>query len=66
MRRATHVTGQLTFDDCAPDWHAAEPPPRQAPAGTRYRLGPQDDLRGQRIPDSRRRIVTVPTSQEYL
>jgi len=57
---------QLTFDDCTPDWPAPESPVRQHPADTRYHLRPQDDLRGQGIPDSRRRIITVPISQEYL
>ena len=60
------VSTQLTFDDCTPDWTAPEPQPRRRPAGTRYHLRPQDDLRGQGIPDSRRRIVTIPISQEYL
>lgn len=66
VRGATPMTGQLAFDDCAPDWPVTEPPARQRPAGTRYHLRPQDDLRGQRIPDSRRRIITIPISQEYL
>lgn len=25
VRRATHMNGQLTFDDCAPDWPVVEP-----------------------------------------
>jgi hypothetical protein len=68
VRRATPMTGQLTFDDCAPDWPAdPEPRPQRRPAGTRYHLRPQDDLRGQGIPDSRRRIITIPIAgQEYL
>lgn len=65
VRRHTAVTGQLAFDDCQPDWVVASPPPRRS-AGTRYHLSPYSDLRGQRIPDNRRRIVTVPISQEYL
>ncbi len=58
------MTGQLAFDDCQPDW--PDPKPRRQSAGTRYHLSPISDLRGQRIPDSRRRIITVPISQEYL
>lgn len=58
------MTGQLTFDDCAPDWPEPEPPPRQRPAGTRYYLRLQNDLWGQRLRTSR--IVTIPISGEYL
>ncbi|MFM9616814.1 hypothetical protein ACKI14_02490 [Streptomyces turgidiscabies] len=64
VRRTAPMTGQLTFDDCTPDWR--EPKPRRQSAGARYHLSPCSDLRGQRIPDSRRRIITVPISQEYL
>lgn len=58
------MTGQLTFDDCTPDWPAAEPPPRQATAGTPYYLGPQSDLRGQRLRTTR--IVTIPLHGDVL
>lgn len=58
------MNGQLTFDDCTPDWPTPEPPPRQRPAGTRYYPGPRDDLRGQRLGSSR--IVTIPIRGEYL
>ena len=41
VRRATPMTGQLTFDDCAPDWPAdPEPRPQRRPAGTRYHVAP--------------------------
>lgn len=59
------MTGQLALDDCTPDWAPAEPK-RRRPAGTRYHLSPYSGLRGQGIPDSRRRIVTVPTTGEYV
>lgn len=58
------MNGQLTFDDCTPDWPAPEPPARQRPAGTRYYVGTQSDLRGQRLHTSR--IVTIPITGEYL
>ena len=62
------MSTQLTFDDCAPDWPAdPEPRPQRRPAGTRYHLRPQDDLRGQRLHVRRTsRIVTIPISGEYL
>lgn len=61
------MNGQLTFDDCAPDWPTPEPQPRQRTAGTRYYLRPHSDLwdqvrRGRRTS----RIVTIPISEEYL
>lgn len=63
MRR-TAVIGQLAFDDCTPDWTVAEPQPRPRPGGTRYHVGLYSDLRGQRLRTSR--IVTIPTTGEYL
>ena len=59
------MNGQLSFDDCLPDWPALEP--RQRPAGTRYYLRPHSDLwdqvrRGRRTS----RIVTIPIRGEYL
>ena len=64
MVRRRAVTGQLTFDDCQPDRPAPDPPRRRRAVGTPYHLGPQDDLRGQRLRTIR--IVTIPISQEYL
>lgn len=58
------MTGQLALDDCMADWAVAEPKPRRQSAGTPYHLGPQDDLRGQRIRTTR--IITIPTTGEYL
>lgn len=66
VRRPPPMTGQLALDDCLPDWPTPDPPPRRRSAGTRYHLSPYSDLRGQRIPDSRRRIDTVPVREEYL
>ena len=64
MVRHTAVTGQLAFDDCQPDWPVAAGVAVRPRAGTRYHLGPQDDLRGQRLRAIR--IVTIPTTGEYL
>jgi hypothetical protein len=58
------VNGQLSFDDCTPDWPVAEPPARQRPAGIRYHPGPQSDLWGQRLRTTL--IVTIPIRGEYL
>lgn len=62
------MNGQLTFDDCAPDWPTPDPPPRLRPAGTRYRPRLQNDFWGQRLHNRRSssRIVTVPVREEYL
>jgi hypothetical protein len=60
------VNGQLSFDDCLPDWPAVDPQPQQHPAGTRYWPSPQSDLRGQRLPASRCRIITIPIVGEYV
>lgn len=64
VRRTPPVTGQLTLDDCLPDWPVAEPKTRRQSAGVGYYPGPQSDLRGQRL--RARRIVTIPTSGEYV
>ena len=67
VRRTAPMTGQLTFDDCAPDWPEPEPRPQRRPAGTRYHVAPQSDLLGQRLHVRRTsRIVTIPISGEYL
>jgi hypothetical protein len=58
------VNGQLTFDDCTPDWPVPEPPARQRPGGTRYHVPLQSDLWGQHLHGSR--IVTIPIVEEYL
>lgn len=61
------MNGQLTFDDCTPDWPVAEPPTPQPTTGTRYRLRLQNDLWGQRLHiRSTSRIVTIPIRGEYL
>ena len=60
------MTGQLTFDDCTPDWPAPEPPARQRPTGTRYHVPLRSDLWGQHLPAGRCRIVTIPIVEEYL
>lgn len=61
------MTGQLTFDDCAPDWAVAEPQPRQPSAGTRYWVRLHNDFWGQRLHNrSTSRIVTVPVREEYM
>lgn len=31
VRRTPPMTGQLTLDDCTPDWAEPEPPPRRQP-----------------------------------
>lgn len=67
MRAGAAVNGQLTFDDCAPDWPEPEPQPQRRPASTRYHVAPQSDLLGQRLHVRRTsRIVTIPISGEYL
>lgn len=43
VRRATPMNGQLTFDDCAPDWTVVEPQPG-GHTPTRFDLR-QDEMR---------------------
>ena len=49
VRRATPMTGQLTFDDCTPDWPATDQPPGDhAPSPFDLRQHEMRDLRDQR------------------
>jgi hypothetical protein len=49
VRRATHMTGQLTFDDCAPDWPSPvdHQPDDHTPSRFDLRQDEMHDLRDQ-------------------